>query len=260
MAAAQALDADPVRRAVPADDVPSNRSPAPVTLLVAGELEPRASRLVHDICAAHVADLVLCGDGAEALFQIGRLSPDAVLMSAGLRLVAAADVITVVRRHSAVPIAVGVGFGERDLAAAALAAGGTEMLGRPYRPQELTTMVNPWLASARARWDRESVSHVGTLEIDSRAYRATAGGRPLTLTVREFELLRLLVLNADRVVTRDQIRQDVWRATDDVVSANTIAVHIRRIRARLESAAQLTSVRGVGYRLTVAGHSSAAPR
>lgn len=260
MAAAQALEADRVDRAVPDEGVLPNGSPAPVTLLVADELEPRSHRLVHDICADHVADLVLCGDGAEALFQIGRLSPDAVLMSADLRLVTAAEVITVVRRHSSVPIAVGVGFGELELAAAARAAGGTAVLGRPYRAQELTTMVKPWLASARARWDRESVTHVGALAIDSRAYRATAGGRPLTLTVREFELLRLLVLNADRVVTRDQIRQIVWRATDDVVSANTIAVHIRRVRARLEGAAQLHSVRGVGYRLTVAGTSSAVPR
>ncbi len=255
MAAGQALGADPLGPTAPAGHSPPNGGPAPVTLLVADELEPRSSRLVHDICAAHVANLVLCCDGAEALFQIGSLSPDAVLLSANLRVVAAADVITVVRRHSAVPIAVAVGFGDVELAAAALAAGGTGTLSQPYRPQELTRLVNPWLASARARWDRESVSHVGALTIDSRAYQASAWGRPLTLTVREFELLRLLATNADRVVTRDQIRHDVWRATDDVVSANTIAVHIRRIRARLAGAAELGSVRGVGYRLRVAATS-----
>jgi len=223
-----------------------------VTLLVADELEPRAHHVVQEICAANVATLVWCGDGAEALFQIGRLCPDVVLISAGLPVVAASDVIAAVRRYTSVPIAVAVGAGEVDHATRAMAAGATDVLGRPYRRHELQAILSPFFAHAKARWDNEAMITVGALQVDSRAYQVRAGGTPLPLTVREFELLRLLVLHADQVVTHDQIRREVWRARDDVASANTIAVHIGRIRAHLDDAADLISVRGVGYRLTVA--------
>jgi DNA-binding response OmpR family regulator len=166
-------------------------------------------------------------------------------------VVAAAEVIAAVRRYSSVPIAVGVGAGEIDHATEAIAVGATQILSRPYRPSELRTLLNPWLGRARARWDRESVIRFGSLEVDSGAYEVRAAGKPLKFTLREFELLRLLVLHADRVVTRDQIRRDVWRAAGEVASANTIAVHIRRIRVRLDGAAEVISVRGIGYRLTV---------
>lgn len=241
-----------IERVADAGPVARRGSPAPVTLLIADELEPLAQHVVHDVSAANVATLVVCADGAEALFQIGRLAPDAVVLGAGLRIVGAVDVIQTVRRHTAVPIAVAVGAGQHELAAESLAAGATRTLSRPYRQQELQTLISSWLAPARARWDRESVIGVGALEVDSRAYQARADGRALRLTVREFELLRLLALHSDRVVTRDQIRREVWRASGDVASANTIAVHVRRIRARLSGAADIVSVRGVGYRLTVA--------
>jgi len=252
MVAARVAGAGLIGRDEPAGGGVLRRDPAPVTLLVADDLEPRAHQVVHEICAANVATLVMCADGAEALYQIGRLSPDAVVVRARLTLVSAVDVVAAVRRYSTVPIAVGVGAGEVGLATEAMTAGATGVLSRPYGPRQLRTLLDPWLGRARARWDQESVIFLGSLEVDSRAYEVRAGGKPLKFTVREFELLRLLVLHANQVVTRDQIRRAVWRAPGDFASANTIAVHIRRIRARLDGAAELTSVRGVGYRLTLA--------
>lgn len=235
------------------NSAPSWREPAPVTLLVADDLEPRTHRVVQDLCAANVAALVVCRDGAEALFQIGRLSPDVVVISAGLPVISAAELVSAVRRHTSVPIAVGVAAGEADRAGAAIAAGATEVLGRPYRRQELQSVLHPLLERARARWDHESVISFGVLEIDSRAYEVRAAGKPVKLTLREFELLRFLVLHADRVVTQDQIRREVWGVHGDAASSNTIAVHIRRIRARLGGVAAVISVRGVGYRLVAGG-------
>lgn len=251
MVTARRADTEATWGDAPGAPVPGGE-PAPVTLLVADDLDLRDNHVVQELCAANVATLVLCRDGAEALFQIGRLSPDLAVIGAALPVLAAADLIAAVRQHSSLPIAVAVGAGEADRAAAAIAAGATEIVGRPYRRQELQTVLNPLLARARARWDHESVITFGALEVDSRAYEVRAAGTPVKLTVREFELLRLLVLHADRVVTQDQIRRDIWRSRADAATSNTIAVHIRRIRARLDGAAELISVRGVGYRLTAA--------
>jgi DNA-binding response OmpR family regulator len=62
----------------------------------------------------------------------------------------------------------------------------------------------------------------------------------------EFELLRYLMVHAERAVTHEQIRQDVWGARGSEASSNTIAVHVRRIRVQVEGAAELINIRGVG--------------
>jgi DNA-binding response OmpR family regulator len=97
--------------------------------------------------------------------------------------------------------------------------------------------------------DQEAILRLGQLELDSPAFAVRAAGRPLELTLREFELLRFLILHSERAVTQDQIRAEVWGARGEHVTANTIAVHIGRLRVRLEGVAEIVSIRGVGYRL-----------
>lgn len=79
-------------------------------------------------------------------------------------------------------------------------------------------------------------------------------GRAVHLPLREFELLQYLMRNADRTVTREQIMRHVWHAAVNT-STNTIAVHVKRLRARLgdEDDQLIQTVRGVGYRLVTPG-------
>jgi len=204
------------------------------------------------LCAASGAALVECRDGADALFQAGRYCPDVVLLNAHLPVVSTGEVITAIRRHTDVHIAVGISAGQADRAAPAVLAGASELLTRPYELRELHAVLGSYIARAQARRDREAVLTVGSLELNSVAHEVRAAGRALELTLMEFELLRYLMVHADRAVTHEQIRQDVWRVRGTDASSNTIAVHIRRIRAQLGGAAQLINIRGVGYRLTAA--------
>ena len=91
---------------------------------------------------------------------------------------------------------------------------------------------------------------VGAVELDVHAYQVRVLGRGVHLPLREFELLHYLMRNADRTVTREQIMRHVWNSTEST-STNTIAVHVKRLRARLgDNDDQLIqTVRGVGYRL-----------
>ena len=91
---------------------------------------------------------------------------------------------------------------------------------------------------------------VGKVELDVNAYQVKVDGRTVHLPLREFELLHYLMRNAHRTVTREQIMRHVWNSTD-TTSTNTIAVHVKRLRARLgDNDDQLIqTVRGVGYRL-----------
>jgi DNA-binding response OmpR family regulator len=195
------------------------------------------------------ADLTLCGDGAEALWEAGRIGPSVVVLSATLPVVPATEVASVLARHREGPvsIAVGVGFGQAERAGAVLASGANRVMSRPYAAREVEPLLREHLAGERQA--RLGVLAVGPLVLDGPAFEVSAHGRPLSLTLREFELLGLLMVHADSVVPPEYIREQLREARGDPVSADTVALHIRRLRARLAGVADILSVRGVGYRL-----------
>lgn len=202
--------------------------------------------------------VTLCEDGAAALWYAGRLNPVLVVLSASLPGVTAEVVAAVLTRHEdCVPIvAVGVSAGEADRAGPVLAAGARHVLSRPYRRAE----IDPLLAVHRERAMREtSVLVVGALTLNGPAFEARAAGRRLQLSLREFELLRLLMLHTEAVLSVDCIREEIWEPRGETVSANTIAVHMRHLRRHVQGVASIVAVRGVGYRLTVDEESAARP-
>ncbi len=95
----------------------------------------------------------------------------------------------------------------------------------------------------------ESVLRFRDLELNTATYQATIGGSPTDLTYMEYELLRFLVENPNRVWSREQILSKVW-GYDYFGGSRTVDVHIRRLRAKLgeERAGWITTVRSVGYR------------
>jgi DNA-binding response OmpR family regulator len=96
------------------------------------------------------------------------------------------------------------------------------------------------------------MSHSG-VTIDEASYQATASGRPLDLTFKEFELLRFLVGNPGRVFTREQLLSDVW-GYDYFGGTRTVDVHVRRLRAKLgDRESVIGTVRNVGYRFAPSG-------
>jgi two-component system, OmpR family, response regulator len=219
---------------------------APV-LLVA---DPDAG-LIQQLAAAlepEGIDVTGVMDGAQALLQAGALQPDAVLISSSLPVVGPVDFVRAVRLARAVPVLLGIDFGsDTEQALQALAAGATACVARPYRVHELLPLVQ---AAFRRQGDHRIVLTIGDVELDVTAYQVKVAGHIVHLPLREFELLHYLMRNADRTVTREQIMRHVWHSAD-AMSTNTIAVHVKRLRARLgdDEDKMIQTVRGVGYRL-----------
>jgi DNA-binding response OmpR family regulator len=187
-------------------------------------------------------------DGAQALLQAGALQPDAVLISSSLPVVGPVDFVRAVRLARTVPVLLGIDFGsDTEQALHALAAGATACVARPYRVHELLPLVQ---AAFRRQGDHRIVLTIGDVELDVTAYQVKVAGSIVHLPLREFELLHYLMRNADRTVTREQIMRHVWHSAD-AMSTNTIAVHVKRLRARLgdDDDKMIQTVRGVGYRL-----------
>jgi DNA-binding response OmpR family regulator len=95
----------------------------------------------------------------------------------------------------------------------------------------------------------DPVLHVHDLELNTATYQARIAGDPIDLTYMEYELLRFLVENPNRVWSREQILSKVW-GYDYFGGSRTVDVHVRRLRAKLgeERASWITTVRSVGYR------------
>ncbi|GIH29752.1 putative response regulator [Acrocarpospora phusangensis] len=218
---------------------------APV-LLVADPDSDLVQSLTSELEAEGI-DVTGVFDGAQALLQAGALRPDAVLISASLPIIGPVDFVRAVRLARAVPVLLGVGEGHAEQAMEALAAGATACVARPYRVPELLPLVQ---AAFRRQGIQRTVLTIGEVALDVTAYQVKVDGRIVHLPLREFELLHYLMRNADRTVTREQIMRHVWHSVD-AMSTNTIAVHVKRLRARLgdEDDQLIQTVRGVGYRL-----------
>jgi DNA-binding response OmpR family regulator len=207
--------------------------------------------LVKELAAALEAEGVeVTGvtDGAQALIQAGALRPDVVLVSASLPVIDAVEFVRAVRAAQSVPVLLGIGEGHAEQAVRALAAGATACVARPYRVPELLPLVQgAFMGDLR---NARTVLTIGGVELDVTAYQVRVDGVLVHLPLREFELLHYLMRNADRTVTREQIMRHVWHS-EDSMSTNTIAVHVKRLRARLHDDEDrlIQTVRGVGYRL-----------
>ena len=97
----------------------------------------------------------------------------------------------------------------------------------------------------------ENVIACGSLVVDMNNHKAVRDGRNIDLTVREYAILEYLARNRNIVVTREQIRANIWNIDDDV-NSNVVDVHIRYLRRKIDDKYDdklIQTIRGVGYKL-----------
>jgi DNA-binding response OmpR family regulator len=219
-------------------------------LLLIADPDPAVADELASQLARHHVDVEICIGAADALVAAGTMRPDAVLVAAEPGDLTGAEVVQALAKRTNLPLLVGVGDGQGDQAGAALSSGATACIARPYRPNELI----PILKSIRpdSIGMLEPPIECGGLRLDPATLEVHLYGRSIRLPLREYELLRFLMVHADRVLTPEQIYSTVWGPSSGHRS-NTLVVHIKRLRVRLgdsqENPRIIKTVRGVGYRL-----------
>lgn len=129
-----------------------------------------------------------------------------------------------------------------------LDGGADDYIGKPFGMMELVSRVKAVLRRSKGETPH-AVLTAGPLEVDPGRYSVTAHGEPITLTLKEFELLKLLMENRGVVLTRDRILEKIWGYDFDG-ETRTVDVHIRTLRSKLGAAGELVeTVRGIGYKL-----------
>ncbi|WP_395108282.1 response regulator transcription factor [Actinomadura sp. SCN-SB] len=241
-------------RATRVASLPTLPERAHVPLLLVADPDEKLGRELVLALSGRGVEVTVSTDGAEALLRTGALHPDIVLIAAGIPSVDPVTFVRAVRQSLPTPVILGVGADDAAEAMKALAAGATVCVARPYRLPELLPLIQGIQAGAVISPDSGSTGPIltcGPIELDPSAHIVRVHGRPVHLPLREFELLHYMMINADRVISRQQIQNHVWKS--EKVITNTISVHIRRLREKLgddqENPKIILTVRGVGYRL-----------
>ena len=126
--------------------------------------------------------------------------------------------------------------------------GADDYLAKPFGMMEMISRVKAVLRRTSASAEA-AVLRAGKLELNMGNHTVSAGGRRIDLTLKEYEILRLLMKNPDKVFTRDQLLQYVWDS-EYMGETRTVDVHIGTLRTKLDGCGKyIETVRGVGYRL-----------
>ena len=129
-----------------------------------------------------------------------------------------------------------------------LELGADDYITKPFSVRELIARVKALLRRAAPQNDDEGILHVGSLTIDVGNYEAFRNGEKLSLTLKEFELLKLLVISRGKVLTRDFLLDRIW-GYEFYGETRTVDVHIRHIRQKLgDDAHYIETIRGIGYK------------
>jgi two-component system, OmpR family, response regulator RegX3 len=200
--------------------------------------------------------VVSVGDGFEAVQRFDEVQPDIVLLDVMLPRLSGIDVCRQLRKRSAVPIIMVTAKGAEIDTVVGLEVGADDYITKPYRMREVVARMRAVLR--RSPSDSTNASHlspgslsIGDVVLDPDEHRVTIDGADVSLPLKEFELLHLLLANAGRVLPRETLIDRVW-GSDYVGDTKTLDVHIKRLRAKVEpvptNPTRIITYRGLGYK------------
>jgi two-component system, OmpR family, response regulator RegX3 len=203
--------------------------------------------------------VVVARDGVEAMTQFDKYRPDVVLLDVMLPKVSGLDVCRQIRARSRVPVIMVTAKTSEIDTVVALEVGADDYITKPYRLRELVARIRAVLrrspGAVEAEFGSEDLVQVGDVQLDSSSHEVTIRGDIVPFPLKEFELLETLLINAGRVLTRDQLIDRVW-GPHYVGDTKTLDVHIKRLRSKIEmnpaEPERILTVRGLGYKYTKA--------
>lgn len=223
-----------------------------MTRILIVEDEPSLSDPLAFLLQREGYDTEIAGDGRAALTAFDRAGADLVLLDLMLPGLPGTEVCRELRTRSSVPIIMLTAKDSEVDIVVGLELGADDYMTKPYSTRELLARIR---AVLRRRIDLEvddgGIVEVGAVRMDVERHSVAVDGHEVSMPLKEFELLELLLRNAGRVLTRGQLIDRVW-GSDYFGDTKTLDVHIKRIRSKIEESpsepTRLVTVRGLGYR------------
>ena len=200
-------------------------------------------------------EATVVSDGPSALAEFERSGADIVLLDLMLPGMSGTDVCKQLRLRSAVPVIMVTARDSEIDKVVGLELGADDYVTKPYSARELIARIRAVLrrgADPDESGIVDGVLEAGPVRMDVERHVVSVNSDPITLPLKEFDLLEYLMRNSGRVLTRGQLIDRVWGA-DYVGDTKTLDVHVKRLRSKIEAdpanPVHLVTVRGLGYKL-----------
>jgi DNA-binding response OmpR family regulator len=239
-----------------ARDKPGNTGSAPLNrpprVLVVEDEQDIAGLIKHALERSGDGKVDIVGSGDAALRAVTELAPDLVILDLNLPVLSGTEVCRILRGRPAtanIPIIMLTARTSESDRVTGLDLGADDYVTKPFSLRELAARVRAVLRRRQQATTSSTNVYQGThLFADFDAVAIAVDGESIRLTRREFELLRFLVENRNRVLSRDRLLERVW-GYDRFIETRSVDVHVGRLRAKLGVAGQqIETVVGLGYR------------
>lgn len=198
-------------------------------------------------------DVVTAQDGLTGLNAARNNNPDLIILDLMLPKLSGLDLCRIVRRESSVPIIMLTAKTEEVDRVVGLELGADDYVTKPFSTRELIARVRAVLrrVDGAVGEDNDLRLSAGPISIDIARRRVTVRENPVHLPLKQFELLKTLMMHQDKVLTREYLFQTIWDS-DAAYDTGTLDVHIRWLREKVEEdpghPQYIRTVRGVGYK------------
>ena len=213
--------------------------------------ELRMRKLIKDFLAAKGYSILEAEDGEKGLevFEENKNKISLILLDVMMPKLDGWSVLRQIRQESKVPIIMLTARGEEQDELFGFELGVDEYISKPFSPKILVARVEAILK--RTNQDEKEIKDYGGIEIDKEGRTVKVDGKPIKLSLREYELLTYLVDNENIALSRDKILNNVWNY-DYYGDSRTIDSHIKKIRHKLgKKGKYIQTMRGVGYKFEV---------
>jgi two-component system response regulator RegX3 len=224
-----------------------------VTAILLVEDEAALSEPLAYLLKREGYEVTVAEDGPTALAEFDRGGADLVLLDLMLPGIPGTEVCREIRTRSNVPIIMLTAKDSEVDIVVGLELGADDYVTKPYSSRELLARIRAVLRRRvdEAELEDDGILEAGSVRMDVDRHTVAVKGGEISMPLKEFELLELLLRNAGRVLTRGQLIDRVW-GSDYFGDTKTLDVHIKRIRSRIEESPSdpqmLVTVRGLGYR------------
>jgi two-component system alkaline phosphatase synthesis response regulator PhoP len=224
-------------------------------VLVVEDEQDIAGLIKHALARSGDTDVEVVSSGDAALKAVNENTPDLIILDLNLPILSGMEVCRILRARPHMPHVPIIMLTARATEAdriSGLDAGADDYITKPFSIREFTARVRAVLrrgGADKANGEAPPIVYQGKhLVADFDAVSVAVDGQAVRLTRREFELLRYLVINRNRVLSRDRLLERVW-GYDQSVETRSVDVHVGRLRGKLGAAAgQIETVVGLGYR------------
>jgi two-component system KDP operon response regulator KdpE len=216
--------------------------------------EPAIRRLLRTSLSSQGFQVLEAADGKHALAEIERSQPDLVILDLGLPDISGLDLIRTVRAGgSAIPILVLSSRADETGKVEALDLGADDYVTKPFGTGELFARVRAALRHRLQQQGEQPIFQSGNLSVDLVRRIVRVEGAEVKLSPKEYDILRLLVAHAGKVLTHRMLMSNVWGGETDV---QYLRIYIRQLRQKIEADPEqpqhILTETGVGYRLKLA--------